>query len=132
MSDLQAELLKAGLISQDQYDRQKVQDERREAKDRQKVVKATDSTGSFHSLADFMSHIKRELRKDPMASTIKKLTRQAHQVVDQLQLKDKKRKRMHAFLAKVAEGLAGRQLHEREAFIDDVFLKQDPKLVSEE
>lgn len=131
-SDLQAELLKAGLITQAQYDRQKIQEDRREAKARQKMVKATDIAGSFHSLRSFMDHIKKGLGRNPTFAHVQTLTRQAHEVADQLNLHGKRRNKMHAFLAKVAEGLASRPREERNEFLDEVFMKIDPKLVTEE
>ncbi len=132
MSDFQLELLKAGLITQQQYDAGKRQDERRQAKDHRKMVKAADPTASFTSLRSFMDHVKKELRRDPTAANLRKLTRQAHEVADQLNLSKKRRGKMHAFLAKVGEGLASRLPEDRAAFLDEVFLTLDPRLVSEE
>lgn len=132
MSDLQLELLKAGLISQEQFNRQRLQEERRDAKAKHKMVKAVDGTGSFNSMRSFMDHIKKELRRDSSVGNARRLTRQAHEVADQLNLTKKRRAKMHAFLAKVAEGLVSRQIEDRPEFLDSVFLTLDPKLVTEE
>lgn len=133
MSDLQLELLNAGLVTQEQYGRQKLQDQRREAKDRQKMVKAAQGTlASLHSLRAVMDYIRKELKRDPTAAHVRALIRQAHQFADQFNLEEKRRNKMHAFLAKVAERLMSRLPEERNFFLDQVFRDIDPKLVTEE
>lgn len=133
MSDLQVELLRAGLVTQKQYGRQKLQEQRREAKAKQKMLRVVqDNSASFHSLRSLMDHVKKELRRDPTTANVRALTRQAHHVADQLNLNKKKRSKMHAFLAKVAEGLVSRMPEDRLSFLNEVFLTLDPKLVNEE
>lgn len=131
---MQLALLKAGLITQEQYDAGQRREEKQAEKDRQKMVKAGDpvSKNPFHSMRSMIDHIKKELRQNPTPGNLGRLIKQAHQLADQLKVKDKRRKKMHAFLAKVGEGLVSRTDHqEKMDFLDEVFLQLDPKLVSE-
>lgn len=132
MSDLQAELLRVGLTTQDQYDRQKLQEERRTSKERRKMVAAYDPSASFPSLRSFLDYAKRELRKSPMPHTVGRMITQMHEVATSLRLKNKRRQKAHAFLAKVGEGLRSRLPEERGPFLDKVFLEAEPQLVTEE
>lgn len=131
MNSLQRALLDAGLITQQQYEKQQEQMRLSEERGKKKEISAIRGT-AFPSLRSFMDHAKRELRKNSTGTRIGALIRQAHEVSDELRLSDKKRRRMHAFLAKVAEGLSSRLPEDRLAFLDEVFLALDPKLVSEE
>ena len=131
---MQLALLEAGLITRAQYEAKQAQQKKQVEKDHCKMVKSADTSigNSFTSIRSVMDHIKKELRMSPKPSNLGRLIKQFHEVADALKLKDKRRKRMHAFLARVGEGLASRpNRQEKLDFLDEAFLKIDPSLVSE-
>lgn len=128
MNDLSAELLRAGLITQKQHDRQRPQEERREKKAERKSQGRT----GFHSLRDFLEDACRRLSGGYSRNLMKQIVREAHGVADSLSLTDRRRKRMHAFLARVEEGLQSRTIEEREEFLADAFQEIDPGMISDD
>lgn len=110
MGSLSDELLKAGLVTKKQADRQRVQDERRE-----KRHIPQNPRNKFTSVKEFLENVERKLKDSPDA--MKEIFKAAHWLADDLALNKKKRGRLHALLCRIAENIGGMDYHERTEFL---------------
>lgn len=116
MGSLSDELLKAGLVTKKQADRQRVQDERRE-----KRHNPQNPRNRFTSVKEFLDHVERELKNSP--DVMKEIFRDAHWLADDLALNRKKRGRLHALLCRIAENITWMDSKQRAEYLKEEIRK---------
>lgn len=111
MGSLSDALFKAGLVTEGQLSRQKIQEGRRKKKEAARE-------GCFCSVNEFLDDVKRRLIEGYSDGTMKGIFTEAHWVADTLALNRAKRSRLHAFLCRIKEQLPDMDTKERAAYLD--------------
>jgi hypothetical protein len=116
MSDFQWAMCQAGVITREEYQQQKEQEEREVARTSHKVA-GSETLDFFCSAQSFMDWVKRELKKTPTPRQVKECIDKIRQVsLDRCQYT-----RISTFLKRIHTGLAGRPLNQRPEYLDNVW-----------